>query len=61
MYIEDALRKSLDELNKILIPASESARMENVKIGIANVIVACENNRRAKQKADEQKEEEHED
>lgn len=64
MYIEDALRNALGALDAVLIPASESAKVENVKTTIREVIEAVEINRRIKaqeaaQKAE--KEEEHED
>lgn len=64
MYIEDALRSALSALDAVLIPASESAKVENVKMFIREVIEAVEANRRIKaqeatQKAE--KEEGHED
>lgn len=43
MTIDEALKIVMRELNGILIPASESAKMESVKGGLQNVITAVEN------------------
>lgn len=55
MTIDEALNVVLNDLNGIMIPASESEKMTKVKVNIAEVITAVQNDRAAKR----QKEEEH--
>lgn len=55
MTIDEALNIVLNDLNGIMIPASESEKMTKVKVNIAEVITAVQRDRAMKQ----QKEEEH--
>ena len=62
MTIDQALKNALAVLDSVLIPASETAKVENVKISIRGVIEAVESTRIAKQhEADKNQEEKHED
>ena len=49
MTIDDALKIVLDNLNGIMIPASESEKMTKVKTNILEVITAVQNQRTQKQ------------
>lgn len=61
MYIDEALKIVMDELKGILIPASESEKMQNVKNGIQGVITAVQNQRTQEQQSTDQEEQSHED
>lgn len=60
MTIDEALKIVMRELNGILIPASESAKMESVKGGLQNVITAVEN-QMAQEAQTEKEAQDHED
>lgn len=51
MYIDEALENVMTELNGVLIPASESEKMENVKGGIRKVIISVRSAREQAAKA----------
>lgn len=62
MTIDQALKNALSILDSVLIPASETAKIENVKISVRGVIEAVESTRTAKQHdSDKNQEERHED
>lgn len=63
MTIDKALEIVMRELNGILIPASESAKMESVKGGIRDVITAVQNQlaQEAQQAQAKKEAQEHED
>lgn len=58
MTIDDALNVVLNDLNTILIPASESEKMTKVKTNILEVITAVQNDRAMKQQTKEEKHDE---
>lgn len=49
MTIDEALNIVLGKMDDILIPAKESAKMEDVKSGIRTVIAAIQNDRAKKE------------
>jgi hypothetical protein len=53
MTIDDALNIVLNDLNVIMIPASEAEKMTKVKTNILEVITAVRNDRAMKQQAKE--------
>ena len=53
MTIDEALKIVLDNLNGIMIPASESEKMTKVKTNILEVITAVENDRAMKKQTKE--------
>lgn len=53
MTIDEALKVVMNDLNGIMIPASESEKMTKVKTNILEVITAVQNDRAMKQQAKE--------
>ena len=53
MTIDEALKIVLNNLNSIMIPASESEKMTKVKTNILEVITAVQNDRAIKQQTKE--------
>ena len=53
MTIDEALNVVLNDLNGIMIPASESEKMTKVKTNIAEVITAVQHDRAMKQQTKE--------
>lgn len=56
MTIDEALNIVLGKMDDILIPAKESAKMEDVKGGIRAVIKAVQNDRAKKEQEGQQHE-----
>lgn len=54
MTIDEALNIVLNNLNSIMIPASESEKMTKVKTNILEVITAVRNDRAMKQQTKEE-------
>lgn len=54
MTIDEALKIVLNDMNGIMIPASESEKMTKVKTNILEVITAIQNDRAMKQQAKEE-------
>lgn len=55
MTIDEALKIVLNDMNTIMIPASESEKMTKVKTNILEVITAVQNDREMKQQTKEEK------
>lgn len=55
MTIDEALNVVLNDLNGIMIPASESEKMTKVKVNIAEVITAVQRDRAMKQQKEEER------
>jgi hypothetical protein len=55
MTIDEALNIVLNDLNGIMIPASESEKMAKVKVNIAEVITAVQRDRAMKQQKEEER------
>ena len=55
MTIDEALNVVLNDLNGIMIPASESEKMTKVKTNILEVITAVQRDRAAKQQKEEER------
>ena len=54
MFIDEALKVVLGELNNIMIPASEAEKMTKVKTNIQEVITAVRRGRETEQKKQEE-------
>lgn len=55
MTIDEALHVVLNDLNGIMIPASESEKMTKVKVNIAEVITAVQRDRAMKQQKEDER------
>lgn len=55
MTIDEALNVVLNDLNGIMIPASESEKMTKVKVNIAEVITAVQRDRSMKQQKEDKR------
>ena len=54
MTIDEALKIVLNDMNSIMIPASESEKMTKVKTNILEVITAVQNDRAMKRQTKEE-------